>query len=295
MLTPATEAGLRGGLAVDSMERTYRNALVATRSLGYKHLWIDIFCIFQDKSAEGKEDWNRESTSMDKVYTEGLLNISASHASHGDVGCFTQVTEDFTAPPICVLWAKTAGDQPSWYSISSHYLERSQDNVQKDFEIKSPVFSRGWIVQERMLAPLVLHFAAEGIIWECAEGRAMQYSPHLPNHMVVSERLGPCAGSFSALNVTSSHLTTLWFRALFTYTRTNLTEPKKDKLITVLGISKRVAKALGDTLWQGFLSPTLPYSLCWYATCRPENRESEPCEALVNDAFPSWHFARSNH
>jgi hypothetical protein len=32
-----------------------------------------------------------------------------------------------------------------------------------------PLLTRGWVYQERLLAPRVLHFAAEELIWECAE------------------------------------------------------------------------------------------------------------------------------
>jgi hypothetical protein len=292
MLTPGTERKLRNGLCIASLEKTYRDALVVTKAVGHKYLWIDLFCIFQDKSAEGKQDWKQESTTMDRVYAEGLLNISASHASHGNGGCFVQVTENLTTPPIRVFWAKTAGEHPTCYQIHSSYLAREQANVQGDFEETSPVFNRGWIVQERMLAPRVLHFAGEGIIWECCEGRAMQFSPYLPNHIIVSDRLGPCAGSLAAQNAPTTHLTSLWFKALYTYSRTRLTEPNKDKLIAMLGI--RIAESLDDTLWRGFLSSTLPSSLCWYAACEPKMLR-EPCDALVNDKFPSWHFARSNH
>jgi hypothetical protein len=52
-LMPATEADLRGGLPINSLECPYRDALVATKKLGCTYLWIDLFCIFQDKSKEG--------------------------------------------------------------------------------------------------------------------------------------------------------------------------------------------------------------------------------------------------
>jgi hypothetical protein len=293
MSTPEKEGELRAGLPIIRLEKTYRDALHVTKALGYRYLWIDLFCIFQGESAKGKQDWAQESPTMDQVYTHGLLNISATYASHGDGGCFTQVgDDDIIATPLCVSWAMTEGDPMSYHLLHLGYRRDRQKNALLDFENNSPVFTRGWTLQECMLATRVLHFAAKGIVWECCEGRAMHFSPFLPNNIKLSDRLGPCAGSIAADS--STHLTNLWLRALYTYTRTNLTQPNKDKLIAVLGIGKRISKTLGDTLWHGFLACTLPYSLCWYAACNLDKMR-ETCEVAVNDSFQSWHFARSNH
>jgi hypothetical protein len=48
-------------------------------------------------------------------------------------------------------------NQPSWYHIHSHYPERKREHVQRDPKIKSHVFSRGWIVQKRMLSPIGIY------------------------------------------------------------------------------------------------------------------------------------------
>jgi hypothetical protein len=222
MLTPEKEGELRAGLPIIRLEKTYRDALHLTKALGYRYLWIDLFCIFQGESAKGKQDWAQESPTMDQVYTHGLLNISATYASHGDGGCFTQVgDDDIIATPLCVSWAMTEGDPMSYHLLHLGYRRDRQKNALLDFENNSPVFTRGWTLQECMLATRVLHSAAKGIVWECCEGRAMHFSPFLPNNINLSDRLGPCAGSIAADS--STHLTTLWLRALYTYTRTNLT------------------------------------------------------------------------
>jgi hypothetical protein len=84
----------------------------------------------------------------------------------------------------------------------------------------------------------------------------------------------------------------IWFSALVTYSHTRLTEPNKDKLIALHGISKRIADLLGDNLWHGFLSSGLPYSLCWYASCK--NR-CDFHDVPEDNALASWQFVRSNH
>jgi hypothetical protein len=56
MLTSETDGALRNGLAISELEHTYRDALVATSSLGAEYLWIDLFCIGQGESHESKQD-----------------------------------------------------------------------------------------------------------------------------------------------------------------------------------------------------------------------------------------------
>jgi hypothetical protein len=87
-------------------------------------------------------------------------------------------------------------------------------------------------------------------------------------------------------------LVDIWIHALVTYSHTRLTEPNKDKLIALHGISQRIADFLGDNLWHGFLSSGLPYSLRWYASCRNHCNFDEAPE---DNAFASWQIVRSNH
>jgi hypothetical protein len=156
---------------------------------------------------------------------------------------------------------------------------------------------------------VVLHFAAEGIIWECCEGQATQFSLYFvaTNKLRVSRRLDPSAGSIATACVKGSYgwsnsvegspdLASVWCQVLETYSKTKLTQPNKEKLIATQGISLRIADFIGDSLWHGFLSSKLPYFLCWYISCK-ECDEEEPCDfcdTLGNGYFPSWHFARHN-
>lgn len=43
---------------------------------------------------------------------------------------------------------------------------------------RAPVNIRAWVVQERLLAPRVLHFGQTQVIWECRELSACELYPH---------------------------------------------------------------------------------------------------------------------
>lgn len=284
MLTPDTADTQRNGLDIASLEPTFRDALNTTRSFGIQYLWIDLFCIFQGQDDESKQDWIRESVTMDRVYAGSFLNISAARSHDGTAGCFKKRSASARRASIVPFWAKYRGDDSSFHEVTPDW---SSDD-QNDFFSNSPIFSRGWIVQERILAPRVLHFSDYGMVWECSEGVVTQSRPHMLD-WIRPESPSPLPGALEFSGNSRADLVYIWNCAFQSYSRSTLTMPNQDKLIALQGISKRVAELLQDTLYFGFLSCRMPYSLCWvvdyYGLRRP---------GIENESFPSWHFARSN-
>jgi hypothetical protein len=288
MLTPESVSFLKNGLDIAALEPTFRDALVVTRSLGFQNMWIYLFCILQGQEVESQRDWARESVTMDRVCAGSLLNISAACSHGGTAGCFRPTSALHEDHSIVCLWAKHRGDEPSYHElVRSIPLSRFHDEL-TEFYRSSPIFSRGWIVQERILAPRVLHFADRGMIWVCSEGVGTQPQPHINDRPTATSR-SPLPGALASSGTPRSDLIHLWNDALGTYSRSTLTMPNKDRLIALQGISKRIAELLQDILFFGFLTCRMPYSLCWAS----EGSMTTP-NSLKNYAFPSWHFARSN-
>jgi hypothetical protein len=229
---------------------------------------------------------------MDQVYAGSLLNISASHGRDGNTGCFTHVLHIATSLSIVVPWAKFEGAELAYYELAEDSALRGETDLLSSFYRTSNVFKRGWIVQERILASRVLHFANKTLVWECCEGVATQRRPHVSQrHDVQPLRplpgyLGPRVEPWSR-----SALIATWCNAIWTYSRTSLSKPDEDKLIAVQGVTKRIAGLMDDSLCYGFLSSTLPHALCWSRP--PEGRNPEG-HTVDNGSFPSWHFARLN-
>ena len=74
------------GLKIADLPRTFRDAIVVTRRLGCKYLWIDSLCIIQDSPA----DWSHEAGLMGEVYANSLCNIAATGSITSDEGCFME-------------------------------------------------------------------------------------------------------------------------------------------------------------------------------------------------------------
>lgn len=61
--------------------RTFRDAILITRALGYRYLWIDSLCIIQDS-----EDWFHEASTMGDVYSNSQCTLAAIYAYNSTEG-----------------------------------------------------------------------------------------------------------------------------------------------------------------------------------------------------------------
>ncbi|KAK3357256.1 hypothetical protein B0T25DRAFT_450762, partial [Lasiosphaeria hispida] len=72
---------LHAGIAVSSLPRTFRDAILTIQSLGQKYIWIDTLCIVQDSLA----GWNNE-VQMGAIYSNAWCTLAASHAHNSTEG-----------------------------------------------------------------------------------------------------------------------------------------------------------------------------------------------------------------
>lgn len=150
----------------------FRQAIEVTRALGFRYLWIDSICINQEDGTEKSSEIAR----IAQIYQNASLNISATQASAGVQGLFANRKPLSVAPVLRTLEGAEsgAGTEENFLAVMIHplYVSRWGDNVQE-----APIQSRGWVLQERLLAPRVVHFAKEQVYWECRESTACQTDP----------------------------------------------------------------------------------------------------------------------
>ena len=147
------------GIDAAELPKTFRDAIVIARRLGVPFLWIDSLCIIQDSA----EDWAKESSSMANVYRNSPCNIAATAARDGRTGCF--LAHNSALARTCRLRIDgLPGPAPK-----SKLYDPVQSNFWRygiDFQ---PLIHRGWILQERVLAPRVIYFGRSQLLWECYE------------------------------------------------------------------------------------------------------------------------------
>lgn len=141
-------ASFQKAIDVDSLPKNFIDALTITRRLGFQYLWIDALCIIQDDA----EDWAGESPKMASIYGQAALMISATAAEN----CHSGILND-----------RHVHYSPALGRKKNRYLR--QHLLRWDWDIQySPLASRGWAAQERILAPRIIHFTGRQLIWECA-------------------------------------------------------------------------------------------------------------------------------
>jgi len=69
-------------IPLSSMPEMFQDAVIASRELGIRYLWIDSLCIIQDSV----EDWELECSKMGRIYQGSIVTICAPAAPNSSSG-----------------------------------------------------------------------------------------------------------------------------------------------------------------------------------------------------------------
>jgi Heterokaryon incompatibility protein (HET) len=126
-------------------------------------------------------DWLNESALMDKVYSNSFCNISATGVADSSYGLFA--TRDPRMLGSVEVDLKLAGLQAT--ETATAYTLVDFLFWQNELS-RAHLNRRGWVVQERLLAPRVLHFGQKQLFWECCEMDAAESYPNgLPHALAM--------------------------------------------------------------------------------------------------------------
>lgn len=144
---------LQEAIPWDGLSQTFKDVLEITRSLGYRYIWIDSLCIIQDS----REDWEKEALAMSTVDGHSVCNLAALGIDQIDQ-CFSERNPLKIAP--CQI-SKPEAQSTVYATIRDRCLRRFPEPR------RIPLLDCGWVFQERMLPPRLLHFWGKQIYWEC--------------------------------------------------------------------------------------------------------------------------------
>jgi hypothetical protein len=82
--TKSTIEAHKKGILFTMLPKTFQDAIVSSRKLGIRYLWIDTLCIIQDDM----KDWELESSKMGEVYANSYITIAASSSIDDSSGLF---------------------------------------------------------------------------------------------------------------------------------------------------------------------------------------------------------------
>jgi hypothetical protein len=261
-LTTESSQQLFNGVLISALPRTFQDAVKIAKTLGVDYLWIDSLCIFQDST----EDWQKESQVMGDVYKGALCNIAATVSANSNDGCIQYRDPRLIEP--CIVTTEYP-DQ-----INDQYHIRFDSSFSSELFDNQLLFTRGWVVQERLLPSRVLHFAERQLFWECRMEEACETYPYgIPQGMVKSKNclkrplLPKSTVSFSEQQ-SPNHIREVyvfWWEAVKVYSKCELSR-EEDKLVAISGLAKEVNRALGgqDQYLAGLWRRDMLSGLLWY-------------------------------
>ena len=274
-LKKATFHDLTSGIQLSDLPLTFQQAVEIARRLQKRYIWIDSLCIFQDD--DDKSDWLQEAALMHKVYTNAYLNIAATGATDSYKGLFMVREPDHELKPTKVSCPVSFDDEEpgpfrTFILTDVMFFERELMNA--------PLNRRGWVLQERLLAPRVLHFGSRQLFWECKRGLSCErYPDNLPDYMYrllsttfksldMSKRRTNKSGLKYASDVPQGPnsdlvIYNLWTRIARAYSSTQLSFVQ-DKAIALSGIAKAMQDTFQDTYIAGLWRRCLPSQLLWH-------------------------------
>ncbi|KAK6860378.1 hypothetical protein PG995_004014 [Apiospora arundinis] len=304
--------------SISDLPASFRDAITVALELGIKHIWIDCLCIIQDSY----QDWKEQGMEMCNIYTNAVVNISATGVANNTYS-FLQAYDDkpIPTPPIVrnVSQSLTKGKQGRPTNPPRSTSEEARDAGGGDWCVVDPFFwwsevtntvllSRGWVFQERYLAPRVLHFGAQQLLWECTTMDACETYPHgLPDYVKKNGHT-----DLKRLKVNDTVLATadqpapglappptdaslqVWCDLVEAYTRTNLTK-ENDKLFALFGVSQLVRRLYhgaegentNDGDWAGIFERHLLPMLEWHTDDTRAPQVARPREYRA----PTWSWA----
>ncbi|KAJ2900245.1 HET-domain-containing protein [Zalerion maritima] len=154
------------GIAWESLPQTFRDAIVFTRRLGLRYLWIDSLCIMQDDPL----DWKRESGKMASIYQNAHITLAATKAPDGCGGCFSVVSPIDRDHELAGLRRFVNSQIRVFVREKIRHLDHAGQPDSADNAVSElPLLNRAWAYQERLLSSRVIHFCRRELVWECRE------------------------------------------------------------------------------------------------------------------------------
>ena len=147
----------KNSLPLESLPKTFQDAIVITRRLGFKFIWIDSLCIIQDSTP----DWEFEAARMDQVYRNAFLTIAATSAADGQDGCFVPKSRWRESATV-----KVQNGQGETVTVSIRELSDKLHDVAKGFR-NEPLSTRAWVLQESILSTRSLLYTRSELFFQC--------------------------------------------------------------------------------------------------------------------------------
>ena len=266
------------GIPFSRFPKTFQDAILICRELGVDYLWIDSLCIIQDS----EEDWALQAARMTDVYSNSWITIAADAAINGNEGF---INDERRKIKVKRFKCPGPGTQDSEVCIrkKGSGLRDSFNHHCWTGPTRSPLSLRGWVLQESVLAPRILHFTAEELTWECNTQSQCECQVQ-PHH-------------FSSELPIKAYINQLPFRKKWSLLVDEFSERdlsfQTDRLPAISGLAMWMQKSTNASYWAGLWSDEFPEALLWWVLDRKKDVKASRCisKRILPYQAPTWSWA----
>ncbi|KAH8707291.1 hypothetical protein HC256_010568 [Beauveria bassiana] len=276
-LTTENYGQLLNGISMSLLPKLYQDVVHIAHQLNVRYLWIDALCIIQQ--GDQLADWQREVALMRDVYSNSFCNISAANVPDSHHSMFRSRDPEALHPDVVYL---------SVNGLNTTYLVSDIRLWDTDVS-RAVVNTRAWVLQERLLAPRIVHFGASQVFWECREKDAAEVYPDglpvdiFPAHKRLKDLTSDRGEDEQGCKLWAYQS---WIRIVQIYSACALTFPS-DKLVAISGIAAMMEAVLCDEYIAGMWRRHLEKELLW---SRVDMQSAIPAQPQTYRA-PSWSWA----
>ncbi|KAL1617617.1 hypothetical protein SLS56_010882 [Neofusicoccum ribis] len=293
-------------MSMDIFPATCRDAIRVTRSLGFRYLWIDAFCIIQDD----EEDWHREAGRMVDAYKNAFLTIVPLQSQSAHDGLLNSSPSGAIIPFESRVvqglqgkyWVHEIQPGPKDLFQSPFKQRVSLSDASHEMLVREEHLSkwqtRAWTFQEDLACQKALIFGIESTYFKCgrevykADGEAPFTTVRLdgPGHYLELPEENKSKKDI---------LGRFWYRLIHSYMKREITH-QNDRLPAISSLARTINEALPeeDQYVAGLFSSDLPRGLLWQN--KPGSKAHGFDDHLEQSFFtrpsyvsPSWSWASS--
>jgi hypothetical protein len=274
----ATIEERRKHIDFEELPKTFQDVLRVARYLGIRYLWIDSICICQDDVHE----WQREAANMASIYSNAYLCIAATCASD-DIEGFLEKRPRREYVTVQSDYNRAKYERTLAFMLPVEKV--AYPNNWRSF-LDEPLTRRGWALQERFLAPRILHYASDQMYFECLEEFKSE-----DGYRFKGRHLKLDFGSNLKPTYDGSYFegSSSWYRLVEDYSGRKHTFPL-DKLPALSGLAQRFKEAvMHDEYVAGVWKRGLLEGIYWEAW----DSSKSPSTPSTPTAYrgPSWSWA----
>ncbi|KAJ4303716.1 hypothetical protein N0V90_002617 [Kalmusia sp. IMI 367209] len=246
-----------------AIPRTFDDAILITRTLGIRFIWIDALCIVQDSTKE----WAQEAAKMKDIYSGSVLNIAACDSPESQGGCF----------PIKSSLVKTFHIVPE--DRGPGLLVRLQPGDYRQVVKGTVLSSRGWVLQEQLLSNRIVSCMSDELHWECNQVHETEAGLHFQSS--ASGIHYARTTDHGSADLDQGEMWRIWMKNFsqrdFTYW--------EDRLPALAGIAELYQTISGDESLVGLWKRSILEDLLWI---RMGQVSPEHARAIGSAGLPSW-------